>query len=391
MKRSYRYGLASIAFCVASLTGMPTAFADSGSRMTNMLNSTGEGTSNPSYGRLIKNIMIFQAGGWSGLATSPACLQQVTPTCGSNPSWPQAGAGNPGGRVGYLSKSNDVFLNQMAQIKAMNQDTAIAVLIMPDEEAAASGYGACYGSFWTNDQSCSAGGTWSTPRAMFANVAWAAWMKGIQVAPLISINVYDHIKGSAAFPTNDDPNRASVAVARLKQYVDWYMSTVNATSLHASDGRVVILTEGLPSNTNLPADNAQASAIIAYMKSRTDILWIDNFSGMSAGQANSASNIYRSASTEDTTGSVQDGLKASWKSHYLWHFIDRWGSNAAYTTGIPEPLRLKWLNISPAASNNYPVIISQWNEYAESLTFEPDQNGGTAEYAYLQWRLGQQP
>lgn len=391
MIRIIKPSLASLCLSLAAIFGTSSAIADNGSRMVNVLNVTGEGAANPSYGRLVKNILIFQAGGWSGLATSPECLQQVTPTCGTNPSWPQPGGGNPGGRVGYLSKSYDSLLNQMAQIKAMNQDTAIAVLIMPDEEANASGYGACFQGLWVSGQSCSGGNGWTSPRNMFATVAWAAWMKGIQVAPLLSINVYDHIKGSAAFPTADDPNRAAVAVARLEQYVDWYMSTVNATTLHSSDGRVVILTEGLPPNTNLPTDSAQVNAVVAYMKSRTDILWIDNFSSMSAAQAGGASNIYRSASTEDVTGSVQDGLKAAWGSHYLWHFLDRWGGNVAYTTGIPEPIRLKWLNISPAASNNYPVVISQWNEFGESLTFEPDQNGGTAEYAYLQWRLGQQP
>jgi hypothetical protein len=309
-----------------------------------------------------------------------------------NPTWPLANHGFPGGRVGYMSKSKESLLNQMAQIKALNANTAIAVLIVPDEEAAASGYGACFPTTWINDRTCTAGGTWSTPKAMFPTVAWAAWMKGIQVAPLLSVNVYDHIKGSVGYPTADDPNRAAVAVARMKSYVDWYMSTVNLTTLKSTDGRVVILTEGLSPFTNLANDPAARNDMIQYMKSRTDILWIDNFSGIDVTDISDVNHIYRSAATEDVDGTVQDGLKAAWGPKYLWHFLDRYGYNTANPTNIKEDVRLKWLNITPPAdTQNYPVIISQWNEYSESLTFEPDEMYGPAEYNYLQWRLSQQP
>ena len=220
----------------------PPCMADTGSNMTNVLTATGEGNPNPAYGTRVKNILIFQAGGWSGLPAAQDCYRQGTPGCALNPAWPLASNGFPGGRVGYLSKSKGSLLNQMAQIKSMSPSTAIAVLIMPDEEAAASGYGGCFQATWLSATTCSSAGAWTTPKAMFATVAWAAWMKGIQVAPLISINVYDHLKGSVSFPDGDDPNRAAVAVARLKSYVDWYMSTVNLTTLKSTDGRVVLVT-----------------------------------------------------------------------------------------------------------------------------------------------------
>lgn len=386
-----RFALTLLAGMVSLGGWASTCMADAGSNMTNVLSTTGEGNPNPAYGTRVKNILIFQTAGWSGLPAAQDCYLQGTPGCSNNPTWPAASNPYPGGRVGYLSKSNGSLLNQMAEIKTMSPSTAIAVLIMPDEEAAASGYGACFQSNWTSATNCSAAGTWATPKSMFATVAWAAWMKGIQVAPLISINVYDHLKGAVNFPDADDPNRAAVAVARLQSYVDWYMSTVNATTLKSADGRVVILTEGLPIYTNLSNDLTQQNAVISYMKSRTDILWIDNFTMMSAAQAGGAANIYRSAATEDTSGGVQDSLKSSWGSKYLWHFLDRFGANTANTTAIPEDIRLKWLNISPTDPQNYPIVISQWNEYAESLTFEPDELNGKAEYNYLQWRLSQQP
>jgi hypothetical protein len=328
------------------------------SEMRNVLSTTGEGNGNNAYGQRINNILIFQAGGWSGLAMG---------TPGIDSTWPLHW-----GKQGYLEKNNNTLLWQMHEIKNLNK-TAIAVLFMPPSEAASSGYGACWDGRWVTDRICN-GGKWSNPQELFANVKWAAWMKGIQVAPLISIN------------NNDKKTDVKI---KLTSFVDWYMSTVDNTTLKTVDGKVVILTEGLPGNTKL--SDQQKADILSYMGSKTNIFWIDN---LVADQPSATpGNIYRSAATTDTTGSVQDALKSVWGKRYLWHFVDRSGKKASDLAAntIPESVRLKWLNIMPHGQNSYPVVISQWNEYSEYLTFEPNMHDGYNEYYYLRWRLGQQP
>jgi len=339
--------------------------------MNNALYKTGEGNSNPSYQRSIKNILIFQAGGWSGLPVE----------ADKSPTWPLAPPAVYGGRTGYLSKTNSFYLEQMGLIKSLNKDTAIAVLVMPDEEARASGYGTCFNGIWSGGTGCSAGGAWTTPKSSLAAVKWAAWMKGIEVAPLISINLYDSPNGSS---------RAALVLQRLKDFVDWYMTTIDKTTLKTTSGKVVVLTEGLPENTDLQNEAAAKAALASYMNSRTDILWIDNLLLQDGNPESVGSNVYRSAATSDPTGSVQDSLNSIWGGRYLWTFLDRWGSSTARATNIPEAVRCRWLNLSSRNPKKYPVIISQWNEYAESHVFEPNEHDGYDEYRYLQRRLAQQ-
>ncbi len=207
------------------------------------------------------------------------------------------------------------------------------------------------------------GGAWTTPKSSLAAVKWAAWMKGIEVAPLISINLYDSPNGSS---------RAALVLQRLKDFVDWYMTTIDKTTLKTTSGKVVVLTEGLPENTDLQNEAAAKAALASYMNSRTDILWIDNLLLQDGNPESVGSNVYRSAATSDPTGSVQDSLNSIWGGRCLWTFLDRCGEVPRHEPLISlKQFRCRWLNLSSRNPKKYPVIISQWNEYAESHVFEP--------------------
>jgi hypothetical protein len=355
------------------------------SDMRNALTTTGEGSANPAYGNRIRNLMIFQVGGWSGL---PPAEVPGGPPGTVDPTWPlHWGVG------GYLNKSGDVYLWQMHEVAALNRYTAVAFLMMPDEEETASGYGANY-----------PGLGWQRTKGLFPYAKWAAWMKGIMVAPVISINCYDRL---------NDPNRGAYVLGKLQAFTNWYRTTNNAVMLKTVQGKIVICTEGLPQNTNLSA--TQREAILNWMGQQTDILWIDNlaFRDDNPNSILNRPNIYRSAAiappypppspltsdygpdgTWNPAVSPQDSLKSVYGTRYLWHFCDRFAKREAeswqanYKVG--ETTRLKWLNISPNEPNRYPVIISQWNEYAEFLIWEPNELEGYGGFNYLQWRLSQQ-
>lgn len=365
-----------LCFCI------PVGLDAATSEMRNTLTYTGEGSTNPAYGNQIKNIMIYQAGGWGGLATAED-------QGNLNPTWSLHW-----GKAGYLVKTNDVYLWQMHEVQAMSKYMAIAVLLMPDIEAIAGNYG----SYWE--------GVWKKPTALFASVRWAAWMKGVQVAPLFSINNYECLA---------DPNRGQYILPKLQTFVTWYKTMLDALTLRTVDGKIVILVEGLPHTTGL--SSTQRTAILTWMEQQQDILWIDNlaqrddFSSFATGYGN----IYRSAAVAppypnpindaynsyDSEGywcppyGVQDYLKNQYGAYYLWHFVARYGK---FEQTINEPkyrvcesTRLKWLNISPHTAGRYPVIISQWNEYSEFLVYEPTELEGYAYFDYLSWRLSQQP
>lgn len=348
------------------------AFAQA-SVMNNELFWTGEGAPNPFYGRQVKNIMFFHAGGWSGL---PGEHNYAL-------AWPLSPPAPIGGAVGYLSKDPSSYLVQMELIKELG-DIAIAQLIMPDEEANASGYGACFGGIWIVDRNC-AGGAWTSPKLLFPVVQWAAWMKGIESAPQFSINMFDKW---------GDQNRAKFVVERLRKFVDWYIPLVGIASLHTSDGRIVILTEGIPEFTNLCADTSANAELLAYMNSRNDIFWLDNLScpdPFAFPPSMTGANVIRTAAVMDPAGKIQEWLKSIWGDRFRWTFLDRYGRKPNELAWIPEDVRLRWLNIAPHDSEMYPVLISQWNEYGEYLAFEPNTIDVWREYDYLQWRLSQQP
>jgi hypothetical protein len=370
-----------VLFASASLAGP--------SDMVDRLASTGEGQANPNYGQRIKNIMIFQADGWEGLLSTwnPSDLTNA------NPTWPLHF-----GKKGYLSKDSAVLTWQMHEITALGGTTAVAQLILPDSEANASGKGACWGGDYVgrdanNQRACSNGATWRFPKAFMAEVKYAAWMKGVQVAPLFSINNYE-------WPAEQRAAHAADAVQKLKDLVAWYRQSFpgDAVTLMTTSGKRVILTEGLPENTGLSTNATARADLCNYMASQTDIFWIDNLlnADTNPNTACPATNVYRSAAAPDANQQV---LRSAWGSRYLYTYAKRGvlkRTSQAMRRELETPMAIqrKWLNVDASSDGTrqpYPVVISQWNEYAEFLMFEPNELEDYDAFTGLQGLLQQQP
>ncbi|OMH25575.1 hypothetical protein [Motiliproteus sp. MSK22-1] len=383
----------------------------------NTLQYTGEGVPNPAYNQKVKNIMIFQpmastwwydldgtyhedpntgedvlweAGAWppnwntwdpqpAPYVLNNALKNPLSSDLGQPSSWLQGdrvpNSADPD-QKGYVFRDKETYLKQMDLIKGLDVDvwgnrngsTAIAVFLVPDNEA---NFG--YGAYWKPS------GQFRRPLSLFSEVKWAAWKKGIQVAPFISLNRFDLI--------DETPKEIDTILPDLKAIVDSIKASADAVSLRTEDGRLIVLIEGLPGRTHLHDEGNEGyrDAIINYMKSETGVLWIDNLTNVC--DSNTA-NIYRSAATHDP---IQEGEKNSCPGRYLWHYTHRNGKNRNDLSTVPMYLQERWLNITPHDPEMYPVIISQWNEYSEWKMFEPNSFDGDSEYQYLRWRFHQQP
>lgn len=366
--RSKSANLKMIVALIALVGGWATsAMAVPWVDVQNALTFKGDGTPNPNFKQQIKSIMIFQVGGWSGLPVSP--LQK--------PNWPLHW-----GRAGYLSRDMNTYLWQTYEISQLSQSMALAPLLMPDEEASASGYGVCWGGSWEESSMSCKGGKWRTPMAQLPEIAYAAWVRGVQVVPFFSINNYDCLSL---------PSRGDHVLDKLKKMVETIKAKPGAIYARTSSGQLVIMLEGLPENTQLSATNKKD--LLNYMASETGIFWIDNLVGMDDSPKSVPPNFIRSAAANPD---VQANLKSIWNGKYLWHFSATQGGHSVQawsdpTVNFSEDKRLMMLNISPNYPENYPVIISQWNEYAEWLIWEPNLLSGYDQFNYLRWRLSQQP
>ncbi len=337
--------------------------------MNNVLTHKGEGGANPDYGKKIKNLMIFHP-------TSAKWWYEQVPERPDevwSSTWPLNWGKGPAtysspSDQGYMFRNKDVYLKQMEEIQGLGGHTAVAAFLIPNDEA---GWG--YGSYWTPT------GQWKRPMELYDEVRWAAWQKGVQVAPFLSFNDYLKKGPESILP-------------ELKKMVDFVMQRVDAVSVKTTDGKVVILIEGLPPVNGLEDRPDLIAQINQYLASRTDILWIDNLANSCP---TAAPNIYRSAAVSDMSGTIQESLKNICGGRYLWHFTNRHVPRTNKTPSgleyIPMDVQQRWLNIVPHDPNMYPVIISQWNEYSEWKMFEPSEYDGDSEYNYLKWRMTQQP
>jgi hypothetical protein len=316
----------------------------------NTLSKTGEDCNNPNYNKRIKNIIIFQAGGWSGLLTEDDANTK-------KPTWPLRG-----GKKAYIVKNEKVYLEQLEEVRNLSGNLAIAVLLMPDEEAKASGYGAYFN------------GEWKSPKQLYAHVKRAAWMKGVMTCPHISINNYG------------TPADGNTMMNKFKAYIDWFRTTVDNATLKNKYGKPIVLTEGLPENTNCTKE--QKYAIQDYMNAQKDLVFLDNLA-FEKDAARAAANVYRCAAT--CTADGQDYLVPIWGSKYRWHYINRYGYFKDKLGYIPAETQDKWLNIKPAMGCPWPVVISQWNEYAEYLVFEPSLMDRHDLYNNLKAKFALQP
>src|ERR1700722_8995477 len=131
----------------------------------------------------IKDIVIYQTGGWSGI------LQDIA---AHNRQWPQKG-----GISAYLSRGNDILAYQMKLIHELGSHVAIGVLLMTDSDAEKSGYGTCWNGIWKGRPNSCDSGVFLRPFAMYDNVRLAARMADVQYAPVFSLMNYDGVRGAA--------------------------------------------------------------------------------------------------------------------------------------------------------------------------------------------------
>ncbi len=313
----------------------------------------------------IKNILVYQPGGWSG----------IDAVSGGDFEWPAYG-----GKSAYLSRSPDILAHQMALIDDLGDHVAISVLLMNDSDAMASGYGTCWKGSWSGLIGLCKTGTFTKPYAMYDHVREAARSAGVRYVPEFSIMNYA-----------DQGNGQSV-VNNLKAAVTWLRARLpDAYAAKSPDGRYYIVVDGLPELAGLTT--AQKSELIAFMKSQSDMFWLDNLVNADATPSAYSDNMVRTAAADD---GAQSSLNSLLGDRYLWWFtasavVRTFDAFNTAPNKVPEAIRDKWLNISPSSPSKYPVMISQWNEYAEYLIFEPSTRSGTANYDYLKWKLGQQP
>jgi hypothetical protein len=320
----------------------------------------------------IKDIMIYQVGGWAGAAGPHKSLRDA------DYEWPAYG-----GMSAYRSRSPDILAHQMTLIAGLGNQVAIGVLLMTDSDSAKSGYGTCWNGSWSSNSPGGNGcdnGTLTYPLAMYDNVRTAARAAGVRYAPDFSLMNYDGVRGSAVLP-------------KLEQFIDWWRPRLpDPSAARAPDGHYYVIVDSLPPQDDF--SDADKKALIAYMKSQSDIDWIDNMVDDDNHPSSYSGNVYRSAASPDYQAQRAIALRED--SHYLWWFaanrVTRTYREAELAANkVPEDGRLMLLNIRPYDPSKYPVMISQWNEYGEYLFFEPSTKSGDRNYDYLKGRLSQQP
>ncbi len=334
--------------------------------MHNALQYLGDGLPNVAHRMPIRNLVVFQAAGWRGLPLD-AHAGLIDPT------WPR-----DGGQRGYLRRSAARYRAQMRLIRDLAPTMAVAILVMPDTDARASGYGAYQRARllpWAR---------WRSPLALFASARAAARRAGLPVAPFLSINNYGG-------PQRPFSCRARQTLYQLEQLTDWYLTHhLDDATLRCDDGRIVILTEGLPDQTTL--DDAHRQRLADFCNRRDDVLWIDNLGLFDPRQV--GGHVWRSAAVFDPSGSVQESLRDAWGDRYRWHYVPRFAKSrtqlARAEHHVPLALKRRWLNVGAGSAARYPTVISQWNEYAEYLHLEPSELEGESTYREFQALLAEQ-
>lgn len=314
----------------------------------------------------VKNLITFQVGGWGGVTTDLP---------GADLEWPAYG-----GMSAYRARSQDILAHQAELIAGLGSTVAVAVLLMTDSDSVASGYGACWDGSWSGGPGCDSG-TLRRPFAVYDELREAARAQGVRYAPDFSLMNYDGVRGAQVLP-------------KLQAAIAWWRQRLpDPFAARAPSGRYYVVLDSLPSQLGLSASDL--SAALAWMHAQTDIEWIDNMFNASTppGNTNYTGNVFHSTWGDEATKDYLNGLEGD---HFLWWFQATWVVRTfadfnLVANKVPEATRLKWLNISPHTPSKYPVNISQWNEYAEYLIFEPSTRSGTANYDYLRWRLSQQP
>lgn len=323
------------------------------------------GTAAVARGTEIKDIIIYQPGGWAGVMKDHR----------GDYEWPAHG-----GMSAYRSRSPEILRHQMALIAGLGEHVAIGVLMMTDEDSAKSGYGTCWNGSWSGKRTCDSGEL-IYPFDMYDKVRAAARAAGVRYAPNFSMMNYDGARGHAV-------------LEKLQQAIDWWRARLpDPHAAKDEEGRYYVIVDSLPQQTKFSDEDKEE--IIEYMKSQLDIKWVDFMVNGNTPPVNKYyhDNVYHSVWGTDK---VRNWLNSQQRDHLLWSFQTNFPSRSlaearSPAKKIPEEVHEKWMNISPWDPSKYPVIIDQWNEYGEFLMFEPSTQLGTKNYDYLKWLISRQP
>jgi hypothetical protein len=316
----------------------------------------------------IKDIIIYQPGGWSGLIRDSDKNIELE--------WPKEG-----GRSAYLSRNPGLLLHQMKLIAELGKHVAIGVLLMTDSDASRSGYGTCWNGSWGGKADVCERGEFIRPLEMYDHIRSAARAFDLRYVPDFSLMNYDGVRGAGM-------------LGKLKSAIAWWRKRLpDSLAAKSATGRYYVIIDGLPKLDEFSPSNK--AELFSYMQSQQDIDWIDNLVDVDDNPSaySDASNIFRSAAAEDD---VQRFFNARLGARYLWWFtLNRVVRDPADATldinKIPEDVRMRQLNINPHDPLKYPVIISQWNEYGEGLVIEPTTKSPALNYEYLRAKLALQP
>jgi hypothetical protein len=358
-----------LSFALASLTAdqkLPQT-------MLNGIDKLGDGRPNPAFGQLIRNIIVTQIAGWSGLPSEEA----------ANPSKIKIDKPLFGGASSYLSKTPAVYEKQARMIAALGQHMAAAILLMDNGDSNASGYGACWNGVWQTDRNCK-GGSFVFPQQLYTQFKQAARKQGLQVIPDFSImnweqpNAYD---GSRFLP-------------KLKAFLAWARPLFDDDNVKTISGKWVVIIDSLPETAGLSP--AQKREVHAFMASQSDIFWLDNaVSPIDGLLAPGADNIFGSGWA---TLAVQKQARVNWNNRFLHWMVVLQQAQRDYTLAQNSAYQYanadleEEMNLINYRADKYPIVISQWNEYAENLYFEPAEGIGFANYNRLkQWVSRQGP
>lgn len=320
----------------------------------------------PPPAAMIKSIFLFQVGGWTGVANRQDLDLE----------WPLYG-----GPDAYVRRSPDILAHQMSLIADLGPNVAIAVLLMTDTDSNLSGYGACWNGTWGRLPGRCSTGTLLHPFAMYDHVRAAARHAGVRYLPEFSLMNYDGVRGSGVLP-------------KLQQAISWWRTKLpDPYAAKSPDGKYYVVLDSLAQQTALSA--ADKVALITYMKSQTDIIWLDRMVNASTPPTNTYyhDNVFHLVWGDET---VQDWYDSFERDGMHWTFLTNksvhtYASSTDAAYKFSQVAQLKWLNVAPHSPTKYPVMIDQWNEYAEYHMFEPSSRHSTRIYDYIKWMLSRQP
>lgn len=340
--------------------------------LVNRIPALADGKHNPGFNNTIQNLLIFQIGGWSGLNIG---------TPGWEPIWPSCG-----GKKAYLSRNRRSIARQFTLVKKLNLNTAAAILMMPPEENIASGYKTCWNGVTESAYSCN-GGEFKHPHELYPEALKIAEEVGLTILPHISL------MGWGSLENNPTQVLASLTFMTEKLIKD---SATSKAALRDQQGRLVIILEGFAASKILTSSLDPAVKekfkrdALAYLGSKSNVLWMDILLDDPLNPNSFPANVHHwSFGDIDQMRFRRNMYGNSFSYHASLGPVAR-NLEQFKATQFSRSQLMETFGILPQ-SNIFPVIVSQFNEYAEYFIAEPSDKLGQSQFDLLRSILSQQP